>query len=150
MKVSIATDHAGLEIKNELKVRLEKQGIEVVDFGAHSKDSCDYPDFALPACEAVAEGKVDKGILVCMTGIGMSIAANKVKGIRGALVRDKETARLTREHNDSNVLIISGLFTPIDEAEEICSIWLYTEFSEEERHARRIAKIAEIEKKYCK
>ncbi len=150
MKVSIATDHAGLEIKNELKERLTQKGIEVIDFGAHTKDSCDYPDYALPACEAVAEGKVDKGILVCMTGIGMSVAANKVKGVRAALVRDKETARLTREHNDSNVLVISGLFTPIDEAEEICSIWLNTDFSGEERHARRIAKIAEIEKKYCK
>ncbi|MBR7110892.1 MAG: ribose 5-phosphate isomerase B [Clostridia bacterium] len=150
MKVSIATDHAGLEIKNELKTRLEKAGYTVVDYGTHTKDSCDYPDYALPACEAVVDGTVDKGILVCMTGIGMSVAANKVKGVRAALVRDKETAKLTREHNDSNVLVISGLFTPIDEAEEICSIWLSTAFSEEERHARRIRKISEIENKYCK
>lgn len=150
MKVSIATDHAGLEIKNELKARLEKAGYEVVDFGTHTKDSCDYPDYALPACEAVVNGSVDKGILVCMTGIGMSVAANKVVGVRAALVRDKETARLTREHNDSNVLVISGLFTPIDEAEEICKIWLTTDFSNEERHARRIAKISQIEKKYSK
>ena len=150
MKITIATDHAGLEIKDELKARLEKSGVEVIDCGTFDKTSCDYPDYALKACEAVAEGKVDKGILVCMTGIGMSVAANKVKGIRAALVRDKETARLTREHNDSNVLVISGLFTPIDEAEEICNIWLNTAFSEEERHARRISKIKEIEAKYFK
>lgn len=150
MKISIATDHAGLEIKNELKARLTNAGYEVVDYGTHDKTSCDYPDYALLACEAVANGEVDKGILVCMTGIGMSVAANKIKGIRAALVRDRETARLTREHNDSNVLVISGQFTPIDEAEEICNIWLSTDFSGVERHARRIAKISAIEDKYFK
>lgn len=150
MKISIATDHAGLEIKDELKARLERKGVEVIDYGTYDKTSCDYPDYALKACEAVINGEVEKGILVCMTGIGMSVAANKVKGIRAALVQNTEAARLTREHNDSNVLVISGLFTPIDEAESICNIWLNTEFSNEERHARRIKKIAEIEAKYFK
>jgi ribose 5-phosphate isomerase B len=151
MKVAIATDHAGFEIKNALADYLAGLGYEVVDCGAFDNAvSYDYPDFALPACEAVANGNVDRGILVCMTGIGMSVAANKVKGIRAGLVFNTESARLTREHNDTNVLVIPGKFMPMEEAKEAAQIWLSTAFSEEERHARRIAKITAIEDKYFK
>jgi len=150
MKVAIGTDHAGLAIKNELVAYLTQQGFEVTDCGTFDTVSCDYPDYAAKVCQAVVAGEVQKGILVCMTGIGMSIAANKVKGIRAGLVFNTESARLTREHNDTNVLVIPGKFMPVDEAKEACRIWLTTDFSGEERHARRIAKIAEIEAKYFK
>lgn len=148
MKVSIGTDHAGLEIKNDIADYLRGQGYEVVDLGTYDKTSCDYTDYAEKVGVSVMRGEVDRGILVCMTGIGMSVAVNKIPSVRGALVRDLETARLTREHNDSNVLILSGKFTPLDEAKQICDIWLSTEFSNEERHARRIDKISALEGKY--
>ena len=147
MKICIGTDHAGIDVKDELRDYLKAEGHEVKDFGAYEKVSCDYPDYAFLVAEAVANGEYERGILVCSTGIGMSIAANKVKGIRAALVRDKETAELTRQHNDSNILVISGKFTPVKEAEEIADIWLDTAFSGDERHVRRIGKITEYENK---
>ncbi len=148
MKVAIGTDHAGLEIKNEIAEHLKKVGYDVCDYGTFDKTSCDYVDYAEKVAVAVSKGECDKGILVCMTGIGMSVAANKIPGIRAALVRDEETAVLTREHNDSNVLVIAGKFTPVDEANRICDLWLKTEFSNEERHQRRIDKISLLEMKY--
>ena len=150
MKVAIGTDHAGLAIKNQLVDYLTQIGYAVTDCGTFDAVSCDYPDYALKVCETVASREVDKGILVCMTGIGMSVAANKVKGVRAGLVFNTESARLTREHNDTNVLVIPGKFMPVDEAKEACQIWLSTDFSGEERHARRIAKISAIEDKYFK
>lgn len=150
MKVSIGTDHAGLAIKNELVDYLTDLGFSVTDCGTYDATSCDYPDFAEKVCTDVTSGKADKGILVCMTGIGMSVAANKVKGIRAGLVFNVESARLTREHNDTNVLVIPGKFMPVEEAKQACKVWLTTDFSGEERHARRVAKIAEIEAKYFK
>lgn len=147
MKICIGTDHAGIDVKDELRDYLKAEGHEVKDFGAYEKVSCDYPDYAFLVAEAVANGEYERGILVCSTGIGMSIAANKVKGIRAALVRDKETAELTRQHNDSNILVISGKFTPVKDAEVIADIWLDTAFSGDERHVRRIGKITEYENK---
>ena len=147
MKICIGTDHAGMDVKDELKAYLEAKGHQVKDFGAYEKVSCDYTDYALTVAEAVANGEYERGILVCSTGVGMSIAANKVKGIRAALVRDKETAELTRQHNDSNILVISGKFTPVKDAEEIADVWLNTAFSGDERHIRRISKITKYEEK---
>jgi len=147
MKLCIGTDHAGVDIKDELVKYLESKGYPVTDYGAYEKVSCDYTDYAEKVAEAVAAGEFDKGILICSTGVGMSIAANKVKGIRAALVRDKKTAELTRQHNDSNILVIAGMFTPLYDAEEICNVWLNTSFSGDERHVRRIGKITVLENK---
>jgi ribose 5-phosphate isomerase B len=145
MKISIACDHGGLDLKESLKKWLIENNYEVIDYGTNSKDSCDYPDFGRPACEAVRDKKVDRGIVICTTGIGMSIVANKVKGIRCALVSNTEGASLTRRHNDSNVLALGAKFTSDELAQEITKIWLETEF-EGGRHQRRVDKIMEIEK----
>jgi len=145
MKISIACDHGGLDLKESLKKWLIENNYEVIDYGTNSKDSCDYPDFGRPACEAVRDKKVDRGIVICTTGIGMSIVANKVKGIRCALVSNTEGASLTRRHNDSNVLALGAKFTSDELAKEITKIWLETEF-EGGRHQRRVDKIMEIEK----
>ena len=145
MKISIACDHGGLDLKESLKKWLIENNYDVIDYGTNSKDSCDYPDFGRPACEAVRDKKVDRGIVICTTGIGMSIVANKVKGIRCALVSNTEGASLTRRHNDSNVLALGAKFTSDELAKEITKIWLETEF-EGGRHQRRVDKIMEIEK----
>ena len=114
MKISIACDHGGYELKENLKKWLSENNYEVIDFGTNSLDSCDYPDFGRPACEAVSKKEVDRGIVICTTGIGMSIVANKVKGIRCALVSNTEGASLTRRHNDTNVLALGAKFTNLD------------------------------------
>ena len=108
MKISVGCDHGALELKNLVVAHLEKQGHKVIDFGTHTKDSCDYPEFAAAAAKAVADGTCDKGIVLCTTGIGVSIAANKVKGIRCALLSDLMTAKLTREHNDTNMMALGA------------------------------------------
>ena len=141
MKVSIGCDHGGYELKEEVKAHLLEKGIEVVDFGTNDLSSCDYPDFGIAAAKAVAEGKVDKGIVICTTGIGISIAANKVKGVRCALCSDLTSARLTREHNDANVLALGAAITGNIVAVEIVDTFLTTEFSGLEKHVRRIEKI---------
>ena len=145
MKISIACDHGGLDLKESLKKWLIENNYDVIDYGTNSKDSCDYPDFGRPACEAVRDKKVDRGIVICTTGIGMSIVANKVNGVRCALVSNTEGASLTRRHNDSNVLALGAKFTSDELAKEITKIWLETEF-EGGRHQRRVDKIMEIEK----
>ena len=129
---------------------LDTNGYEVEDFGTTTEDSCDYPDFALLAAEAVAGGECERGIFVCTTGIGISIAANKVPGIRCALCTDATCARLTREHNDANALALGGGIVGVHLALDIVKTFLETEFSKLEKHQRRIDKIAAIEKKYCK
>ena len=147
MKISLGCDHGGLELKNEIKAHLEARGFECRDFGTYTKDSCDYPDFARPAAEAVASGECERGILVCTTGIGVSITANKVNGVRCALLHDKMSARLTREHNDTNMMALgAGVVGPML-ALEIVDTWLDTPFSGVERHQRRIDKVMAIEKK---
>ena len=145
MKMSIASDHGGYVLKEAVKKHLIEKGIEVVDFGTDSLASCDYPDFGKPAAEAVAEGKVDKGILICTTGIGMSMLANKIKGIRAALCADTVSARLTREHNDANILVMGAGIVGEILAMSIVDTFLNTEFSNEEKHIRRINKIAKAE-----
>ncbi|MCR5321159.1 MAG: ribose 5-phosphate isomerase B [Lachnospiraceae bacterium] len=139
--IAIASDHGGVDLKEAVKNHLEKEGYEVKDFGTNSKDSCDYPDFARPAAEAVADGTCEKGIVICTTGIGVSITANKVSGIRCALCSDSLTAKMTRLHNDANVLAMGAGITGELLALEIVDTFLKTEFSGEERHARRIRKI---------
>ncbi|WCN38049.1 ribose 5-phosphate isomerase B [Aneurinibacillus uraniidurans] len=146
MKVALAADHGGYGLKEEIKQYLDSVGISYEDFGCTCEQSVDYPDYALPVAEKVAEGQFDRGILVCGTGIGMSIAANKVKGIRCALVHDCFTAKATREHNDSNVLAMGARVIGPGLALEIVKLWLGTEF-EGGRHMRRVEKIAEIENK---
>ncbi|MCC5909671.1 MAG: ribose 5-phosphate isomerase B [Clostridiaceae bacterium] len=149
MKIAIGSDHGGYALKQLIKEHLANKGIEVEDFGTDSEASCDYPEFAEVVGEAVAENKYEKGILICGTGIGISIAANKIPGVRCALVGDCFSAKATRQHNDTNVLALGGRVTGPGLALEIVDIWLGTEF-EGDRHQRRIDKITGIEKKYCK
>ncbi|PLT35876.1 ribose 5-phosphate isomerase B [Bacillus sp. V5-8f] len=146
MKVAIASDHGGINIREEIKNLMNDLGIEFEDFGCECDTSVDYPDYALPVAEKVANGEYDRGILICGTGIGMSIAANKVKGIRCALVHDVYSAKLTRQHNDSNILAMGERVIGPGLAREIAKAWLTSEF-EAGRHANRIGKIADYEEK---
>lgn len=145
MKIAIACDHGALELKNAVIAHLEKKGYEIQNFGTDTLDSCDYPDFVAPAAKAVAAGNADKGIVLCTTGIGVSIAANKIKGIRCALLSDVMSARLTREHNDTNMMALGAGVVGQMLALEIVDTWLGTEFSNGERHQRRIAKLMALE-----
>ena len=146
MKIAIACDHGALALKNTLVTYLQNQGHTVRDFGTHTLDSCDYPDFAAPAAQAVAAGECEKGIVLCTTGIGVSITANKVKGIRCALLSDVMSARLTREHNDTNMMAMGAGVVGEMLALQIVDTWLGTEFSHGERHQRRIDKVMALEK----
>ena len=145
MKLSIACDHGALALKNVMVKHLQDKGYEVVDFGTHTLDSCDYPDFAAPAAKAVASGECEKGIVLCTTGIGVSITANKVNGVRCALLSDVMSARLTREHNDTNMMALGAGVVGQMLALEILDTWLGTEFSNNERHQRRIDKVMALE-----
>ncbi len=145
MKIAMACDHGAVELKNKLKAHLQEKGMEVVDFGTHTTDSCDYPDYIAPAAQAVASGECERGIVLCTTGIGVSIVANKIKGIRCALLSDTVTARLTREHNDTNMMALGAGVTGPMLAQEIVDIWLATEFSHAERHQRRIDKVMALD-----
>ncbi len=144
MKIAIGADHAGFGMKEAIKASLEASGHTVEDFGTHSPAAVDYPDVGAVVAGAVASQKADRGILVCSTGIGMSIVANKIKGIRAALCDSEEAARLSRSHNDANVLALSGSFTPLDRAQRIVDAFLGTEFPAGERHVRRVAKIHQL------
>ena len=141
MKIAMASDHGGFDYKEVLKKHLEAQGHSVEDFGCYDKSSCDYPDFVKPAAQSVVDGKNDRGIVICSTGIGVSIAANKVSGVRCALVSDLMSARLTREHNDTNVLAMGQFVVGEALMKEIADTWLNTDFSNGERHVRRIEKL---------
>nr|WP_106783520.1 ribose 5-phosphate isomerase B [Lysinibacillus timonensis] len=144
MKIAISSDHGGNNLRKEIITLLDELQISYEDFGPQTTDSVDYPDYAKPVAEAVASGKADRGILICGTGIGMSIAANKVKGIRCALVHDLFSAQATRCHNDSNVLAMGERVIGPGLAREIVKTWLNTDF-EGGRHIRRVEKIAELE-----
>ena len=146
MKISIGCDHGALALKNKMVDHLTAKGHDVKDCGTYTADSCDYPDFAAAAARAVAGGECEKGIVLCTTGIGVSIAANKVKGIRCALLSDVMSARLTREHNDTNMMAIGAGVVGEMLALEILDTWLDTEFSHNERHQRRIDKVMALEK----
>jgi len=145
MKIAIGADHAGFELKEKIRQRLAQQGIEVRDEGTLSNDSVDYPDFARRVGEEVAAKKVDYGVLVCGSGIGMSIAANKVPGVRAANVTTEYEAQMSREHNDANVLAVGARILKDDEAFAIVDKWLHTPFAGG-RHQRRVDKIMEIER----
>lgn len=147
MKIAIGCDHAGVECKNALIDFLKKDGYDVVNFGTDTTDSVDYPDVALPVAKAVVSGECDKGILICGTGIGIGIAANKVRGVRCALCGDTFSAELTRRHNDANMLSMGARVIDVEKMKEIVAIFLSTEF-EGGRHQKRIDKITEIEKIY--
>lgn len=148
-KIAIGSDHGGVELKEEIKNFLLKEGYEVKDFGTNSNNSCDYPDYALPVAEAVVAKEYDFGILICGTGIGIGIAANKVPGIRAALCSDTFSAHATREHNDANILTLGQRVVGPGLALDIVNAFLNTEF-QGGRHQDRINKISEIEKKYNK
>lgn len=141
--IAIGADHGGFELKEKVTAFLDQQGIAYKDFGAYSTDSVDYPDYAKKVGKAIQTGECEQGILICSTGIGIGIAANKMKGIRAALCHDLMTARLTKEHNDSNVLVLGGLVVGPGLAMEIVKTFLDTPFSNVDRHQRRVNKIEE-------
>src|SRR6476619_3930578 len=145
MKIAIASDHAGFEEKERLKPLLNELGIQYEDLGTFSTDSVDYPDYARKVGEEVTSGHVEQGLLVCGSGTGMAIAANKVPGVRAAVAWNEEIARLAREHNDANVLSLAARFTPFEELAKIVSAWFAAKF-DGGRHTRRVEKIREIEK----
>ena len=146
MKIAIGCDHGALDLKNAVIAHLESKNYEVVNFGTDTLDSCDYPDYVGAAAKAVAEGACDRGIVLCTTGIGASIVANKVDGVRCALLGDTWSAKMTRLHNDTNVMALGAGIVGKNLAMEIVDTWLDTEFSGDARHARRIAKVMALEK----
>ena len=145
MKIAVGNDHAGYEAKLEVKEQLQAMGHEIIDLGAQSTASTDYPDYAHAVARAVASGKVERGILMCGTGIGVCIAANKVPGIRAALPYDEETAALSRRHNDANVLCLGGRTMSSELRAAMVKTWLETPFEGGERHARRVSKMEKID-----
>ncbi len=149
MKIALGSDHGGLNLKKEIIIHLESKNIEVTDFGTHTEDSCDYPDYALKVAEEVVEGNFELGILVCGTGIGISIVANKVPGIRAALCSDTFSAHATREHNNANILTLGARVVGSGLALDIVDVFINAKF-QGDRHQKRIDKITEIEKKYSK
>lgn len=146
MKIAVGCDHGAFALKQTLIAHLEARGHEVEDFGTFSRESCDYPDFAAQAARAVAAGQCQRGIVLCTTGIGVSITANKIPGIRCALLGDVLSARLTRLHNDTNMMALGAGITGENLALEIVDTWLDTPFSGEARHQRRIDKVMALEK----
>lgn len=145
--IFIGSDHAGFELKEKIKRHFDKRKINYEDLGAHILDeSDDYPDYAFKVAEAVSENKNSKGILICGSGVGMAIAANKVRGVRAVEAFDSRTAKMSREHNDSNVLALSGWNTTFEKMKKIIDVWVKTKFSKQGRHERRIKKIEEYEK----
>ena len=139
--IALGSDHGGLALKKAIMAHLDKRGLAYKDFGTYTMDSCDYPDYGRPAALAVASGECDRGILICTTGIGISITANRIPGIRAALCGDCLSAELTRLHNDANILALGAAVTGEGLALKIVDVFLDTPFSNEERHKRRIAKI---------
>ena len=144
--IALAADHGGFELKEAVKAHLEELGLEYIDFGTHSTDSVDYPDMAVPACDAVVSGQCEKALLFCGTGVGISLAANKVKGIRACVCSEPYTAKLSRVHNNSNVLAFGARVVGSELAKMITEAWLDAEF-EGGRHERRVNMIMEIEKR---
>ncbi len=149
MQIGIASDHGGFELKEEIKRYLRTIGIEPIDMGTFSEDSVDYPDYGILVAKKVSNGELEKGILICGTGIGMSIVANKFRGVRAALANDLYSARFSREHTDANILVIGGRIVGKDLAKEIVKTWLNTSFTEG-RHRRRLEKIEALEKENFK
>lgn len=146
--IAIGCDHGGFELKEAVKKHLDERKIEYKDFGTYSADSCDYAVFAEKAARAVAGGECERGLLFCGTGVGISMAANKVRGIRACCCSDKFSAEMTRLHNDANMLCLGGRVVSSEKAIELVDIFLDTEFSGEERHIRRIAQITDLENRF--
>ena len=146
MQIGLACDHGGYELKEELKAFLKSLGIEPIDMGSFNEESVDYPDFGILVAEKVSRGELERGVLICGTGIGMSIVVNKFPGVRAALANDLYSARCSREHNDANILVIGGRLIGRDLAREIVKVWLATPFAGG-RHQRRIDKINALEKR---
>lgn len=149
IQIGLACDHGGFELKEELKAFLKSMGAEPMDLGSFNEDSVDYPDYGTLVSEKVSRGELERGILICGTGIGMSIVANKFRGVRAALVNDLYSSRLSREHNDANILVIGGRIVGKDLAKEIVRVWLETPFAGG-RHKRRLEKIETLERKIFK
>ena len=146
MKIAIGSDHGGYELKKDIIKFLQEEKYTVEDMGTHSKDACDYPMIGFEVAKLVADGKAARGILICKTGVGMAIIANKLHGIRAAACYDKEMAKSSREHNDCNIIVLAANYTDIEKAREILKIWLKTEHAGE-RHERRVKQIKDIESK---
>ena len=144
-KIAIASDHAGLELKEDIKTFLKEKGVDVLDMGTNGNESVDYPDYGIPVAEKVSRGELNKGILICGTGIGMSIVANKFANVRAALVNDVYSATMAKDHNDANILVIGGRIAGKGLAREMVKAWLEAKF-EGGRHQKRLNKIKEIEK----
>jgi ribose 5-phosphate isomerase B len=140
MKLGVASDHAGFGLKEDIKKLLESEGHSVEDFGCYNEESCDYPDYAHKLSEALAENSLERGVFVCGTGLGMSYTANRYKGVRAALCTSAEMAKMSREHNDANALVLGSRIIEADLAREILKVWLETPF-EGGRHLKRIRKI---------
>jgi ribose 5-phosphate isomerase B len=149
MQIGLACDHAGFELKEELKAFLKSLGVKAIDMGTFNEDSVDYPDFGILVAEKVSRGELGKGILICGTGIGMSIVANKFSGIRAAVANDLYSSRCSREHNDANILIVGGRIVGKGLAKEIVKVWLETPFAGG-KHKRRIEKIEALEREKFK
>ena len=145
MKIAIGADHAGFALKEGLRDALHAKGLEIVDFGTHSNQSTDYPDYASAVAGAVSKDEADRGILVCSTGVGMSMAANKVDGVRAALAFNADEVALTRRHNDANVLTLGARYNSLEQASDLVDVFLNTPF-EGGRHQRRVDKIADLER----
>ena len=143
--IALGCDHGGFELMKDVRIYLESAGYIYKDFGTFSPGSCDYPEIVAPAAKAIAEGECDKGILICGTGIGMSMAANKTPGIRAALCTNRYMAEMTRSHNDANVLVLGGRVIDADLAVDIIKAFLGTSFSEKEKHRRRVAMLGELD-----
>ena len=146
MRIALASDHRGFRLKAVLDKYLNSKGYETVDFGTHGEDACDYPDYIYPASVAVRKGEVDRGIFLCYTGIGSTIAANKVRGIRAALAYNLKSAILSRRHNDANVLVLPTNLMKVDYLKKVILAWLKASF-EGGRHLKRLEKVAQIEEK---
>ncbi|MGZ8519606.1 MAG: ribose 5-phosphate isomerase B [Candidatus Binatia bacterium] len=147
--IAIGCDHGGVELKDNLVDYLRAKGVEVCDFGTQGRESVDYPDYAREVSQRVSGGQAERGVLICTSGIGMSIVANKFPGVRAALVGDLDGARSSREHNDANILVFSGARTAAPLAQAIVDTWLNTEFAGG-RHQRRIDKITQVEQEFAK
>ena len=145
-RIAIGSDHGGYELKKTMTEYLKEEGYKIEDFGTHSKESCDYPLIGFEVAKAVSEGKSERGILICKTGVGMAIIANKLHGVRAAACYDAEMARSSREHNDCNVIVLAATYTDFKKAGQILKVWLETK-NLGERHARRVKQIRDLESK---
>lgn len=148
MNIAFGYDHAGIDIKEKIIKHLEKQGNKIIDLGCDNKKGCDYPDIAINVSRLVSGGKCERGILICGTGVGMSMVANKFPGVRAGVCWNADVAKLISEHNNANIICLPARFSQVEGMLECIDAWLSTEFSKEERHVRRVGKIKDLDKKF--